>query len=164
MLLQYFSPTEPRAVARVTPGACRTCWLLGLTLGHWARLSKAEAWESTFITCFCPTPKRRGASLVAQMVKNLPVMQETQVRSLGWEDPLEKGMAPLFLSGEFHGQRSLAGCSPWGFKELDTAEELALFQKGGKNHYAFQEILCRGITKAGLLVHLVCSDLCVTSA
>ena len=34
-----------------------------------------------------------GASLVAQMVKNLPVMQKTQVRSLGWEDPLEKGMA-----------------------------------------------------------------------
>ena len=34
-----------------------------------------------------------GASLVAQMVKNLPGMQETWVRSLGWEDPLEKGMA-----------------------------------------------------------------------
>ena len=34
-----------------------------------------------------------GASLVAQMVKNLPVMQETQVRSLGWEDRLEKEMA-----------------------------------------------------------------------
>ena len=33
------------------------------------------------------------ASLVAQMVKNLPVMQETWVRSLGWEDPLEKGMS-----------------------------------------------------------------------
>ena len=33
------------------------------------------------------------ASLVAQMVKNLPVMQKTQVRSLGWEDPLEKGLA-----------------------------------------------------------------------
>ena len=32
------------------------------------------------------------ASLVAQMVKNLPIMQETQVRSLGWEDNLEKGM------------------------------------------------------------------------
>ena len=30
---------------------------------------------------------------MAQTVKNLPVMQETQVRSLGWEDPLEKGMA-----------------------------------------------------------------------
>ena len=33
------------------------------------------------------------ASLVAQMLKNLPAMQETQVRSLGWEDSLEKGMA-----------------------------------------------------------------------
>ena len=33
------------------------------------------------------------SSLVAQIVKNLPAMQETQVRSLGWGDPLEKGMA-----------------------------------------------------------------------
>ena len=33
------------------------------------------------------------ASQVTHMVKNLPAMQETQVRSLGWEDPLEKGMA-----------------------------------------------------------------------
>ena len=32
-------------------------------------------------------------SMVAQMVKHLPTMQETQVRSLGWEDPLEKEMA-----------------------------------------------------------------------
>ena len=34
-----------------------------------------------------------GASLVAQMVKNLPAMQETWVQSLGQDDPLEKGMA-----------------------------------------------------------------------
>ena len=33
------------------------------------------------------------ASLVAQMVKNPPAMQETQVQSLGWEDPLEEGVA-----------------------------------------------------------------------
>ena len=33
------------------------------------------------------------ASLVAQMVKNLPTMRENWVRSLGWEDPLEKGKA-----------------------------------------------------------------------
>ena len=33
------------------------------------------------------------ASLMAQMVENLPTIQETQVQSLGWEDPLEKGMA-----------------------------------------------------------------------
>ena len=46
-----------------------------------------------------------GASLVAQLVKNLPAMQETWVQSLGWEDPLEKGMVPtpVFLPGEFHG-------------------------------------------------------------
>ena len=36
------------------------------------------------------------ASLVAQLVKNLPAMQETCVRSLSWEDPLEKGMAAHF--------------------------------------------------------------------
>ena len=35
----------------------------------------------------------RGASLAAQMVKNLPAMQETQVQSLGWEDSLEEGVA-----------------------------------------------------------------------
>ena len=34
-----------------------------------------------------------GASFVAQLVKNLPAVQETWVPSLGWEDPLEKGMA-----------------------------------------------------------------------
>ena len=43
------------------------------------------------------------ASLVAQLVKNLPAMQETWVQSLGWEDPLEKGKAPVFWPGEFHG-------------------------------------------------------------
>ena len=39
-----------------------------------------------------------GASLVAQLVKNLPAMQETWVQSLGWEDPLEKGTALLQYS------------------------------------------------------------------
>ena len=37
-----------------------------------------------------------GASLVTQMVKNLPAIQEAQVQSLGQEDPLEKGMATHF--------------------------------------------------------------------
>ena len=37
--------------------------------------------------------EREWDSLVAWTVKNLPAMQETQVRSLGWKDPLEKGMA-----------------------------------------------------------------------
>ena len=58
--------------------------------------------------------------MVAQRVKNLPAMQEIQVRSLGQEDPLEKGTVkptPVFLPGKPHGQRSLAGYRPWGFKE-----------------------------------------------
>ena len=38
-------------------------------------------------------PTISEASLVAQSIKNLPVVQETQVQSLGWEDPLEKEMA-----------------------------------------------------------------------
>ena len=47
------------------------------------------------------------------MVKNLPVMQDTLVRSLGQEDALEKGMAThsSILAREFHGQRSLVGYS-----------------------------------------------------
>ena len=50
------------------------------------------------------------ASLVAQTVKNLLAMWETWVQSLDQEDPLEKGVlpTPVFLPGEFHGQRSLA--------------------------------------------------------
>ena len=45
------------------------------------------------------------------MVKNLPAVRETQLQSLGREDPMEKGMAipPGFLPGEFHGQRGLVG-------------------------------------------------------
>ena len=54
--------------------------------------------------CFCMILVVIWASLVAQMVKNLPAMRETWVRFLGWEDPLEEGMATLvFLPGE----------SPW---------------------------------------------------
>ena len=51
-------------------------------------------------------------------------MWETWFRSLGLEDSLEKGMQtiPVFLPGEFHGQRSLAGYSLQGCKESDTTE------------------------------------------
>ena len=65
-------------------------------------------------------------SLVAQMVKNLPTMQEAQVWFLGGEDPLEKWMppTPVFLPGEFHGQRSLVGYSPWGHKEPEMTKWL----------------------------------------
>ena len=60
------------------------------------------------------------------MVKNLPAMQEMWVRSLGQEDHLEEGMqaTPVFLPGEFHGQRSLVGYRPWDHKESDTTKQL----------------------------------------
>ena len=63
------------------------------------------------------------ASLMAQLIKNLPVMWETWFRFLGWEYPLEKGKAttPVFWPGEFHWLCSLCGC-----KELDTTERLSL--------------------------------------
>ena len=53
------------------------------------------------------------ASLVTQMVKNLPAMQETWVQSLGQEGPLEKWKpTPVFLPGKFHGQRKAVGYRP----------------------------------------------------
>ena len=67
------------------------------------------------------------ASLMAQLVKNPPAMWETCVRSLCWEDPLEKGKAThisVFYPREFHGLYS-----PWGHKESDTTERLSLSLK-----------------------------------
>ena len=51
----------------------------------------------------------------SSVVKNLLAKQETWVRSLGQEDPLEKEMepTPVFLPEESHEQRSLAGYTPW---------------------------------------------------
>ena len=46
-----------------------------------------------FFSCFWLCPSACTASLVAQMVKNPPAMWETWLQSLGWEDPLEEGMA-----------------------------------------------------------------------
>ena len=67
---------------------------------------------------------------MAQTVKNLLTMQETWVRFLSWEDPLEEDMqpTPVFLPGESHRQRSLAGYSPWGRKESDMTERLSTAQ------------------------------------
>ena len=60
----------------------------------------------------------------AQMVKGLSAMQETQIWSLGWEDPLEKGMAThcSTLAWRIRGQRSLAGCSLGSRKESGVTE------------------------------------------
>ena len=59
-------------------------------------------------------------SLVAQMVKPLPTMQETRVQSLGQEDLLEKEMAThsSVLAWKIHEQKSLLDYSPWGCKRV----------------------------------------------
>ena len=68
------------------------------------------------------------ASLVAEMIKNLPAMQETWVRSLSWEDPLEEGMAThcSILAWRIPGQRSMMDFSPWGRKAFVTTEQLTV--------------------------------------
>ena len=65
------------------------------------------------------------------MVKNLPIMRETRVQSLGGEDPLKKGMATHsnVLAWRIRGQRSLKGYNPWDHNESDTAEQLTHMNK-----------------------------------
>ena len=59
---------------------------------------------------------------MAQRVKRLPAIQETWVRSLVQEDPLEKEMATYPSILAWHGWRSLVGYSPQGRKKSDTIE------------------------------------------
>ena len=65
-----------------------------------------------------------GTSLVAQLVKNLPAMQETWVQFLGQEDALEKEMTThsSILAWEIPWTEELVGYSPWGRKESDMTE------------------------------------------
>ena len=79
-------------------------------------------WRRLFVNWLC---RSRWASLVAQLVKNPPAVQETWVGFLGWEDPLEEGMAtqntPVLLAGE----------SPW-MEELGELQSMGL-QRVGHN-------------------------------
>ena len=61
---------------------------------------------------------------MAQTVKNLPAMQENYVKSLGWEDNLEKGMAThsSILAWKIPWTEEMVGYSPWGHRESDTTK------------------------------------------
>ena len=93
------------------------CWFLS-SLGLSSRAAtdrQSIRWDELVFSI--PFHFLQKASLVAQMVKNLPATQEIQVQFLAQEDPLEKGMAEwqpttVFLPGEFHRQRSLEGYIP----------------------------------------------------
>ena len=66
--------------------------------------------------------------MVAQKVDNLPAMERPGFNPWIEKIPCRREWQPMpvFLPGEFHGQRNLAGYSPWGHKESDTTEGLTL--------------------------------------
>ena len=68
------------------------------------------------------------ASLVVQTVKNPPAMWETWFNPWVGKIPWRRArqLTPVFLPGEFNGQRSLADYSPWGCKESDVTEWLSV--------------------------------------
>ena len=79
--------------------------------------------HDSYLSCIGSQVLYHWTSLVVQLVKNLPAKRETWVRSLGWEDPLEKGKA---AHSSNLAQRIRGLYSPWGHKESDTAELLSL--------------------------------------
>ena len=70
------------------------------------------------------------ASVVAQTVKNLPAMRETWNNPWVGKIPQRRAWqpTPIFLPGESHGPRSLAGYRPWGRKKADMTERLRLYR------------------------------------
>ena len=77
-------------------------------------------------------PSTDCASLVAQLVKNLPAKRETWVQFLDWDDsPGEEHS--IFLPGEFPWTEEPAGYSPWGRKESGTTERVSTAQQINKN-------------------------------
>ena len=93
------------------------------------------------------------ASLVAQLVKNLPAMWKTWVWSLGWKDPLEKGKATHFSIWAWR--------IPWtvysmGLQELDTTEwlSLSLYSKGNSTLYSVMTYMGKESEKEWLYEHV----------
>ena len=89
----------------------------------------AKEWEHNWIYsmyAYSPLFTDLGTYLVAQTVKHLPTMRETQVQYLGRKDLLEKEVAThsSILPGKSHGWRSLVGYRPWGCRESDMTEQL----------------------------------------
>ena len=77
---------------------------------------------------------------MAQTVESVPSVKETWVQSLALEDPLRRKWqpTPVFLPGKSHGQRSLAGYSPWGRKESGMTEQL---KNSNKNHLIIAKLV-----------------------
>ena len=100
-----------------------------MILLFWGQFPITTSFSCLTATTHCsPEILIHWASLVAQMVKNLPAMQETQVQCLGWRDALKKGMSThsSILAWRIPWTEEPGGYSPWGCKELDTTERLTL--------------------------------------
>ena len=112
--------------------------------------------------------KYTQASLVAQMVKNLPAMQVTQVWFRGWEDLLEKGLAThsSILAWKIPQTEGLVGYSPWGHKELDTTKQQQEQQWIYLGYRIYKEILwllTTTILMKAIYRHTVCKKRTNTS-
>ena len=87
------------------------------------RLKRLSRSSSRFVIAFLPSFSFIAwVSLVAQLLKNLPAMWETWIRSLGWEDPLEGNSYPL----QYFGLENSMDCLVHGVAESDMTEQLSL--------------------------------------
>ena len=85
-----------------------------------------RTWETVAVDSIYCLP---GTSLMAQMINNLPAMQETWARCLDGKDILEKGMgthSSILAWRISRTEKHMAGYSSWGHKESDTTEQLTL--------------------------------------
>ena len=130
--------TKARKFTAVWPAILmnHTCWIVkfgayrsGCILHHFSVLNKQYDIADHTMSGFKISGEGIGyplqyswASLVAHLVKNPPAMQETWVRSLGWEDPWrrERLLTRVFGPGEFHGLYN----SPWGRKESTQLSDI----------------------------------------
>ena len=81
---------------------------------------------------------------MTQIVNNPPAMQEMWVGSLGWEDPLEEGMAThsSILAWRIPWTEILVGYSPWSCKESDMTEQLRTAQLNLLKHLTVENGTC----------------------
>ena len=79
-------------------------------------------WQIPLVLSASFNASQHLGSLVVQRVNNLPARQDSWVEKIPWRRKWQP--TPVFLPGEFHGQRSLAGCSPWGHKQSHMTEWL----------------------------------------
>ena len=107
-------------------------------------------------------PYKIRAYLVAQMVKNLPAMQETQVWSLGWEEPLEKGRATHFstLTWKIPWTEEPGGLQSMGLQRVGhhwttTTTIIHILAGPGEFHGKMYEMPSTGLGHSGLLEILV---------